>query len=1231
MIRSTLLPTLLVSLAALACGPRAQQTTTATPEPLPIEALRARAAASPNDPALQAELAEAELLWPGGESGRARPALDRALALSPDQASLHVMNGWLLEEHGQLSEALDAYARAVELSRASDDAFAPLVAEHAIDVLGGLRGATARYDERVVPILERTLAEPARLGSPAVELAAGRLMQHGWRQGDDALVDRVVERVGCVKSWRAVGPFGPYALSSFDVRLPAEGAGPLAERYDLGEGLGEDTTFEADTFGCRVDLAGGDVRGAGSTIAESFLEIAEAGPHVLVVDTPASFKLSIDGREVFVLDRRDALHPSRTYVPVTLTAGRHEVELKLTARGPVSLVFVVDRPGRLATGYDPARGVEIPEPRRAFERALSALVRLVRGDRLGAREVFRPLVHEAASGLGLELQRRVAARDPFLPNDQRQQLQQRLVRQILERDPNAAFAALEVAQLEQGAVERSALVRAVAERWPDIVRIQLAWAEELQRRDQLVEAEAVLDRVRALVPDDCGPIFRLQRLYRTQLRVAEANALVDRVMECDASSRARYELFVRQRRWDDARAELARLKPLMDDDDHREIELALAIATEDTATEARVRAAMEADAPPSGSSTLFAVDALLARGRRAEAIAHLDRAMESDPAIMSSLRHLRRDLTGRDDLEPHRVDGAEIIRRYEASEVRHDDARQVLVFDYMVTRVYPDGSSRSLIHQILKVQSEESVEELGQLRLGGQILTLHSIKPDGRRLEPEAIAGVDSIPMTDLAIGDYVEYEFVVASEPRHNGGFRSNLWLFDSQDQPFAFSQMVALVPSDATLDVEALGGTPAAVETRQGELRVLTWTMEHVPTRPAEPNAAPIPPYRPTLRFAVNAGWEPTFAALREALLDRDHVDPEAVRFVRGLVGEERDPERVARILHRWVTANVEPANAFLGIAPIMLAQKQGDRNRVLRYLLRLAGLDARLVASRRFGDQEPTAIADDSLFTSTIVQVRREGAPPLYVWGDGRHGAFELVPPAMRGQEAVVLTDVRELERVVLPDPGPQADRHVVTVDVGFDAEGVALVEVREEFHGVGAFVWRNELERVPAAEMPRLFAEAYVPRALPGAEVIGVEVEGREDFDAPFALRYAARVRGLGRSAGDQRLVPPLFATPLARAYASLPSRRTAQKVDGRHVEVTMRVHGVRGDARTLPDVSLGVEGLRFQRQSRREGEVLIVQRALHVAPAIVPADAYPAFASMVRQITDADMTELPVPR
>ncbi|MEM7604869.1 MAG: hypothetical protein AAF411_05875, partial [Myxococcota bacterium] len=65
----------------------------------------------------------------------------------------------------------------------------------------------------------------------------------------------------------------------------------------------------------------------------------------------------------------------------------------------------------------------------------------------------------------------------------------------------------------------------------------------------------------------------------------------------------------------------------------------------------------------------------------------------------------------------------------------------MLVLDYTAARVFEDGSSLVLTHEIFRAQSEESVDALGEFHMpeGGRILRLETRKADGQRLEPELI------------------------------------------------------------------------------------------------------------------------------------------------------------------------------------------------------------------------------------------------------------------------------------------------------------------------------------------------------------------------------------------------------------------------------------------------------------------------------------------------------------
>ena len=64
-------------------------------------------------------------------------------------------------------------------------------------------------------------------------------------------------------------------------------------------------------------------------------------------------------------------------------------------------------------------------------------------------------------------------------------------------------------------------------------------------------------------------------------------------------------------------------------------------------------------------------------------------------------------------LEPYRTNGRKVIKEFEAWEKsgKHMDGNAARVFDYAATWVHPDGSSEMLEHEILRMQSQEAVDQ----------------------------------------------------------------------------------------------------------------------------------------------------------------------------------------------------------------------------------------------------------------------------------------------------------------------------------------------------------------------------------------------------------------------------------------------------------------------------------------------------------------------------------------
>ena len=1239
-LRTLLAPTLALALAA--CGGRqgpGPQTAQRSEAAVELQRLRDAAAARPSDPAVWALLAELELLGEAGDASRARAAIDHALELAPTQsakARLHLIGAWEHELHGRIGAALEAHLAAVEAARLSDPSeegasWSPVIAEVALDGIRGARGGVPGFDERVTPALERVLDEPGALGHAAVDAAAIALRGARERGGDEEAEEALADRLGCLREWRAAGPFGPYTNLSFDERLPAEAAGPLGERYDLRPGQEGEAPFDGEADGCRVSFAPEEDAAAGSTVAEAFVEIAEGGPKLLRIDTAASFKLYVDGELVHTVDRRRAIAPSYVFVPLELAAGRHELELKLTthARTP-SAVVSLDWPGRLGEGWEPTRGMRLPEPTSPAELLVAAHALQGRGDAVHAVELVGMGDGGPEASAALLVHRiDLLGDEPFLPDDRRNAIRTVLYQRAHERDPEALLPAIaDVARREDPNEVFEGFV-ALRERFPEVVALRYIVLELLEERGRPREAEAELRRIRRDFPNECGPVERLRQLLYDNERVAEGNALVEDLVACDATSRARLGLLLEQRRWDAAREELERLAPFLEERALRTQRLRLAVQSGDAETERAIRAELMEEHPEARSTITRQVDRALAAGRRGEALSLLDAAAERDPTHMEGLRNLRRDLTGRDDMEAFRIDGAEVLESYQESGDPYPDAPQVLVLDYMVTRIYPDGSARHLVHQITRVQSEEAKDRLGQYAPRGRMLTLRTIKPDGRRLEPERIAGVDTIPLTDLAVGDYVEEEYIWTTGPRLNGGFLSAGWSFSSPVQPFHHSEMIAVVPDGVELTVERTGDAPEATEERRDGERVMRWLMQGVPIMEPEPNAVPVPPTWPTLRFGWRAGWEPHFTAERDFLMSRWPSHPAGRRACRQLMDGAPSREAAVGRVVQWVQDHIESTeNSWGGAAPEMLLAGRGHPTRVVHYLLNECGVEAEIGLVRGVHAMEPRELARGSIYGSAVIVVppEAEGGEPLVLFVGNRDASWRWVPSAIRGQEAVVLAE--GFPRVPVPDPGPAADGRRYAIDVEMGAGGAARVRVAESHAGATASVWRRTFRQVPEAELGRLMRENYVGRLFPGATVQDFVVENAAAREEALRMGFVADVPRFGRPAGNAVLVPNLFATDLARALAQRPARETTLGVGAQSLEVVTTIRGIVAPEQSvarLPLVELeGYGGSRYRREARVEDGAVVVHRSLTLPEMNVPPEAYEAFAAFCRAVSQADV-------
>lgn len=1201
-----------------------------------IEDVRRRAMERPNDPAAQRARAEAELLMRGGDPSSAAEHLAHALSMEED-LGLRFLVAVERELHGHPSEALDAYLDVLARAARSDDPAAHAFAEVAAAEVEALDDAVARYPERVTEALDPLMASPGDLGDGARAAIGDLLIDLAYRRADLERVAALQEAQRCVTAWRVAGPIGPRHLLGFDRALPPEEDARLADRYDLGPSRGVRETRDVQARGCNAHLGGGPVGGAGTSYAEATVSVPEAGRWVLRFETPNAAELHVDGERVARLDRRVEVMPRVSYHPLELSAGEHVIRVKVTSRHPnpvlaVSLSRTAGEPGGGAI-----EGQRLVHEYARIQRAIS------RGDVVAAREEVRDRLHEDGSPVFLISGAASALNDPLRSSEVRHDEARRLLTYAADRDPSAWWPRMTLAQLEanegRDLVAIGAL-REAMERWPELVILPLQLVDYLETKGWRAQASEVIAAAREVVPDACRPrraaLNEARRRSRSADELEHARALV----ECDARSDALMSAHARRREWDEAAAELTRLARLEPEEStlgelRARLELAQGRGDDEAIAQLIIR--VQEKIPLSAGVVLMEADRQLAAGDAQAARTRIREALEAEPEAMMELRRALRAVGGESPIEPFRRDGAAVIRELEESGRTYEEP-MVLVYDYTVYRVFEDGSMLELTHNIFRLQSQEAVDAMGEFAVpdGAQMLTLQTVKADGTRLEPDEIAGKETISFPNLSPGDYIEFEYV-RGEPSPAGyprGFLGGRFYFRNYETPFDLSQLTVVTPEDVELVVDPRGEAPEAeVETRDG-VRVHRWTVRESRPFEQEPASIAAREFFPSVAWGHGATWEQYVETLRDVLADRDVRDPAAARLAREIVGETRStPEQRAARLHRWVLQNIEDSQDVFGLAPAMLAARTGNRTRVLGYLMGLAGVEVEMGLARSFaGDATEGRLPDDDTFQNLVLRMQgSEG--PVWIHAGARGAPFDYIPPVLAGMDALMLNEAAE--RATIADRALEADLRTVEVDVELRADGGARVGVVETFRGSGAVLWRNQLEEIPEADLEQQFESAYVANLLPGGQLTRLVVAGREDPDGPMILRYDVELPSLARRSNGGLVLPPIYRAQLGPQYARVARRDIPQLIaTGLALDVDVRVElpdGARVADAPGPITLEGPGDARVEIEAARTDDGLRIQRRYRVPRMRVEPDAYLGFARFARSADEAESAEIRLQR
>jgi hypothetical protein len=1218
-----LLVALLAGCASAGSLPRGEGPSRAARESLDLLMLH-------NDPAV-AEARLAALLrgapadpWARmGAALLARRALDGAaevaqlaalVAAAPD----HPLSLVALRRLGELTEGSPAQARAVE------QAVAPLTTS------GRLRGLAAFR---------------ARVARLAAAEALGDLDQLVRLRGEN----------GAVTAYSLAGPFG--TLHAFDLSrpfapeegtLPAEAIAPLqgaprpTRPLTLPDGM---VTLEGEP-------TEGDVH---YLAAEVTLE--RGGRYLAVLGGSTSLRAWLDGTPLAERRAFSARAPGQLVQPVTLTAGRHVLVLKVTrGGGRASLVASLCRedgaPSDLraravpvgplppaAPGPWPAPGFTPASLAAALEPGGLALSRLLaaRDAMTGDLESAKALLEEGLARHPASAPLRAArgaahAVDPTQDEQLARGRAEAAWRAALALDPGEAEARLSLADLVRRSDRAAdaepvlaALPEAAARRAPALaVRARVALDRGLAE-----EAEALAEASRA-AGGSCEALKLLVDQAGRRNAVAREAELTGELAACRGGKDRLIRLL--EQRGDPA-AVLEALEPARR---ARPLSISQALqrssalaAQGDHAAAARALEPLLAAWPRSAPLLKAAADQLEWAGDAAGARAFRERALLSDGGDLT----LRRALAlgdGAELLADVAEDGRAALAAYRAAGVK-EVAGSALVLDASAVELHRGGALTERVHQIIRVLDQEAVDRYGELSApgGAQVLALRTLKADGRVLEPEGGEGKGTASLSGLEPGDYVELEYLRSARGSQAARMLvADNFYFATPGASMFRSTYLVRAPLGLGLVADA-HHLPAPEVRREGRFEVVRVERVGVPALVPEPASPALPEFAPFLHAGVGGGREAVQLALADAVLERSAATLEVralAASIRAAAGPKAGPEALARAAYTRVRELVVGNGSSLGEeASQVLSRGRGSRLMLLAAALQELGLPARLALLRSpSADQTDYRIPGPGLWSYPVIRLALPDGPR---WLD----------PALRQQPFGALAErALDAEALVLPMPGepPEVTRtpalnggpdgRLMVLEVKLAADGSAEVRGVDSYQGALGASAKAGFERLDETAR-RQAVEQLLARGFRGLRLSELTIDGELDPEAPLAIRWSGTVAGLAHDAGGAVVVDaPLLQLRLGARHVQLAARTTPLLVEAsERATLRLTISPPPGQsARAAPPERLQTPFGSFARSDRVEGGALVREDRLELPRGrVAPADyaAFGAFCGAVDAI------------
>jgi len=631
-------------------------------------------------------------------------------------------------------------------------------------------------------------------------------------------------------------------------------------------------------------------------------------------------------------------------------------------------------------------------------------------------------------------------------------------------------------------------------------------------------------------------------------------------------------------------------------------------------------------------------------GKAKEALAMRERSLALDGGDLPTHRTVERMRSGKELLDKYAISTEEALKAYAAAP-GDEDAPGAFVLDAAAVKVFPDGSQVDRIHIIQKALDQSGIQDLAEVDVpsGAYVLKMRTLKADGRVMEPESIEGKDSVSLPGVEVGDFVEYEYLLAHGTRGPAqpGFTSSSFYFQIARQPNNWSTYTVVAPKGAGMKVDA-HNMKAPQPKVEGDLEVFFHEERRVPPYIPEPSGPPSGnewlPY--VTVGAGQTGNEGVVAAYADAFIDQGQVTQEVVAFAREAAKDKKGREAVAAV-HAAVMHKLSGRDSGIqASASASVAQDRGSRLMLEYAALKALGFGVRLVAVRTFSaDPAPYLFPSEALLPYVCLRVelpdepepagkdgaraKGDGGAGRYLWLDPifRFAPFGELPEMAVGREAYVLPEPgKKLEKTTTPKT-KATNGKLVKLKLELTEDGALKGEGTETYLGFGAAQLAEALESVPPDQREQALQSA-LSRYFGGAELSGLDMDAKREVGATVTVRYSFTAPRFARPEGKSLVFSQAtFPALLGRRYLQLGKRTTPLFIDGAEESSTSATLTLPEGYTlgVLPEVKASCPYGRFERREKLQGRVVSIEESYRIEMARVPPADYGRFEQFAGEV------------